>query len=62
MTRPAIDPGPCDACGADEKRKRTVFYAATNNREIKLCRDCTKLTLRVQRNLEASRRLVGYRS
>lgn len=59
MTKtPPIDPGPCMACGADEKRKRTEFIAATNGRVIKLCRDCTKLTLRVQRNLEASRAYV----
>ncbi len=54
------DPGPCDACGADAT-KRTTFVAATNGRPIKLCRDCTKITLRVQRNLEASRRFVGYK-
>lgn len=58
MARQPIDPGPCMACGAEETRKRTEFIAATNGAVLKLCRDCTKLTLRVQRNLEASRRLV----
>lgn len=50
----------CDACAAPSS-KRTAFEAATNGRTIMLCRDCTRITVRVQRNLEASRRLVGIR-